>query len=431
MESSAQTLTLRYLLLLLSMISVILSAHAVTVFLRRPQANSVLAHRTRRANSPFEELKLPDLERECLEEKCSYEEAREILTVPEILNDFWRHYAEEDACESSPCHNGATCLDHVNSYTCICSSGFEGKDCETVDGQSFDCSYKNGECEHFCDEVPGSLRQCSCAPGYSLAEDNSTCLPAVSFPCGRIVERVNPRIVRGDVCPKGECPWQAMLEHNKVYICGGIILDPLWVLTAAHCLERTRLSRLRVTVGEHIRLEQEGTEQVKGVQRAIIQPTYNYSSWDGDLALLQLDSPIKLGPFALPVCLPPRGGDFARRTLAAVQSSMVSGWGKLAESGPESRVLQRLEVPRIPLQDCRAQTSLNITDNMLCAGFLGGGQDSCQGDSGGPLVTQYRNTWFLSGVVSWGRGCAQSGFYGIYTRVSTYVGWISDTMGTE
>lgn len=183
--------------------------------------------------------------------------------------------------------------------------------------------------------------------------------------------------------------------------------------------------------GEHIRLLEEGSEQVRKVARAVVHPSYNVTSADGDLALLRLDSRVKLGEFVVPVCLPPAGGDFARGALAAVRLSTVSGWGKLGESGPESLVLQRLEVPRVPLQDCRAQTKLTITENMLCAGLPGGGQDSCQGDSGGPLVTLYRNTWFLTGVVSWGRGCAQEGLYGVYTRVSNYLGWISTIMAAE
>ncbi|KAJ8410515.1 hypothetical protein AAFF_G00194190 [Aldrovandia affinis] len=430
MESHTQRVTLRYLLLFVCWISLCLRTHGATVFLSRPEASGMLAHRMRRANSLFEELKLPNLERECLEEKCSYEEAREIFSVLENLNEFWKSYAEEDECESRPCQNGATCLDQVKSYTCICPSGFEGKDCGTAVKGPFTCLYKNGGCEHFCSEMPGSLRQCNCAPGYSLGEDNSSCLPQVPYPCGRVVEQFTPRIVRGTACPKGECPWQAMLEYKKTYICGGIILDALWVLTAAHCVWRTPAHDLQVTVGEHIRLMPEDTEQVKKVVRVIVHPSYNYTSSDGDLALLQLDSRMEPGPFALPVCLPPRGGDFARRTLAAVRSSMVSGWGKLDQSGPESLVLQRLEVPRVPLQDCRAETNLNITRNMLCAGFPEGGQDSCQGDSGGPLVTRYKNTWYLTGVVSWGKGCAQSGSYGIYTRVSNYLAWINSVMAT-
>ncbi|KAJ8350851.1 hypothetical protein SKAU_G00259810 [Synaphobranchus kaupii] len=243
MESHTQRATLRYLLLFLCWISVSLGTHGAIVFLSRPQASGVLTHRARRANSMFEELKRPNLERECLEETCSYEEAKEIFSVAEQLDDFWKSYSEEDACESIPCQNGATCQDQVNSYTCICPCGFEGKDCGTEIQDSFGCMYRNGGCEHFCTEGRGPQHHCSCAPGYSLADDNSSCLPEVPFPCGRVVERPGPRIVRGDVCPKGECPWQAMLEYQGKYSCGGIILDDLWVLTGrALCVANPRVS---------------------------------------------------------------------------------------------------------------------------------------------------------------------------------------------
>lgn len=94
-------------------------------------------------------------------------------------------------------------------------------------------------------------------------------------------------------------------------------------------------------------------------------------------------------------------------------------------------MLQRLEVPRVPLEECRTHLGLSLTDNMLCAGFKEGGRDACQGDSGGPLVTRYNNTWFLSGIVSWGKGCAASNVYGVYTRVSVFVEWIMNTVAAK
>uniref|UniRef100_A0A3B3SAZ3 Coagulation factor VII, like n=1 Tax=Paramormyrops kingsleyae TaxID=1676925 RepID=A0A3B3SAZ3_9TELE len=394
------------------------------VFLNAPEANQLLLQRGKRANSIMEELKQGDLERECLEEKCSYEEAREILIVPENLEEFWRNYSEEDECESAPCHNGGTCMDQTKSYTCICPHGFEGKDCQLAERTSFGCLYRNGGCEHFCADVPDSPPQCRCAAGYALANDSASCVEQVAFPCGRVTEAFSPRIVRGQVCPKGECPWQALLEYNGEYMCGGILLDATWVLTAAHCVWRANPSRLRVTLGEHIRFVEEGTEQARGVAKVTIHPNYDHVSSDNDIALLQLSRAVEIGQFVLPVCVPPQGGSFIRVTLASMRTSVVSGWGKMSQSGPEAQVLQRLEVPRVTLQECQQQTNLTLTPNMLCAGFLEGEQDSCQGDSGGPLVTRYKNTWFLSGIVSWGKGCAQSGFYGIYTRVANYLNWI-------
>ncbi|XP_065110087.1 coagulation factor VII [Paramisgurnus dabryanus] len=396
------------------------------VFLQQSDANRLLTHRFRRANSFLEELKLGDLERECLEEICSYEEAREIFSVPEQLEDFWKRYTEVDWCESGPCQNNGTCVPQVNTYICICPVKFEGRNCDKEKSapNSYSCLYKNGGCDHFCTQISESTRQCDCAPAYRLHTDNSTCVPEDSFACGRLMHvTIGPRIVKGDVCPKGQCPWQALLEYKGEYICGGVILDSQWIITAAHCVWRRDRTLLQVTVGEHIRLKDEGTEQKRKVSKMLIHPLYNNSIPDSDIALLLLQSPITLGPFALPVCLPPANGTFAH-TLGSILMSTVSGWGHLSQSGPPSVVLQKLEVPRVSLEECRRQTGLKITRNMLCAGYKEGGRDSCQGDSGGPLVTRYNNTWFLTGIVSWGKGCARSGAYGIYTRVSVFVDWI-------
>uniref|UniRef100_A0AAY4EXL5 Coagulation factor VII n=1 Tax=Denticeps clupeoides TaxID=299321 RepID=A0AAY4EXL5_9TELE len=388
------------------------------VFLNRPDANQVLLQRTRRANSIFEELKVGDLERECLEEKCSYEEAREIFSIPEQLVRHWCCYSM-DQCEAMPCQNGATCMDQVNAYTCICSAGFEGRNCTKEVKTYYGCLYENGGCEHFCVETLNSSHVCLCASGYRLAPDKSSCLPQVEIPCGKVVSTgFSPRIVRGEVCPKGECPWQV-----RGYQCGAIILDAQWILTAAHCIWKISNRLLQITVGrlgEHIRKVTEGTEQTRGVAKVLMHPDYNHTTKDSDLALLRLRSPITLNSNAVPICLPPKAGTFGR-TLASIRLSTVSGWGRLAESGPPSAVLQRLEVPRVPQQECLKQTGLRLTGNMLCAGFKEGGRDSCQGDSGGPLVTRYKNTSFLLGIVSWGKGCAESNFYGIYTRVSSFL----------
>lgn len=168
---------------------------------------------------------------------------------------------------------------------------------------------------------------------------------------------------------------------------------------------------------------------MRKVSNVFIHPRYNYSSADSDIALLRLLSPVTLDAFAIPVCLPPVNGTFGR-TIGAIRMSTVSGWGRLAQSGPPSPVLQRLEVARVSLDECKAKSGLKVTRNMLCAGFIEGGRDSCQGDSGGPLVTRYKNTWFLTGIVSWGKGCARADVYGIYTRVSVFVEWIVKTVAT-
>ncbi|KAM6945723.1 coagulation factor VII [Aplochiton taeniatus] len=427
MESRTNTLAVT--LCLLSLLSVCRPAFAQLhgVFLSRPEANEF--QRVRRANSILEELRLGNLERECLEERCSYEEASEIFTVPERLNEFWKTYSDEDLCESGPCLNGGSCVDQPGTYICICRHGFLGRNCGKAARTSCGCLYRNGGCEHFCTELPDLSPYCHCAPDYALGSDNSSCLPQVPFPCGRTVPSLGPRIIGGDVCPKGQCPWQAMLEYEEAYKCGGIVLDPQWILTAAHCVWQSNADRFQVTVGEHDRQTKEGTEQTRRVARVLVHPRYNHATKDCDLALLRLRGPVALGPWVVPACLPPPRGA-SGHALAGVRSSAVSGWGRVAPSGPPSALLKRLEVPTVRLQDCREHSGLNVTRNMLCAGYRRGVNDACQGDSGGPLVTLYRDTWFLTGVVSWGKGCAQEGRYGVYTRVANFLDWIDATRAT-
>ncbi|XP_046694362.1 coagulation factor VII isoform X1 [Silurus meridionalis] len=412
---------------------------AAPVFLNRSEANQMLQLRYRRANSFLEELKRGNVERECTEEKCSYEEAREIFSMPEQLDEFWKKYTEVDQCQTGPCANGATCVSQGSTYICICAPKYQGRNCdkETLPQTFYGCLYKNGGCEHFCTEEPDSVRQCHCATGYSLAANNKSCVSqdlfrsSVPFPCGKpVTTSPGPRIVKGQVCPKGQCPWQALLKLRGVVKCGGVILNYAWILTAAHCVWQANLLELQVTVGEHILTVSEGTEQHRRVSKIIIHPLYNSTSYDVDIALLHLRRNISLGPFVIPICLPPAQGTFVR-TLGAVRTSVVSGWGRLSQHGAQSNLLQRLEVPRVSLEKCKAHSGLSLTNNMLCAGFKEGGRDACRGDSGGPLVTCYNNTWFLTGIVSWGKGCARADMYGIYTRVSVFVEWITSTMAAK
>uniref|UniRef100_A0A673G5C2 Coagulation factor VII, like n=1 Tax=Sinocyclocheilus rhinocerous TaxID=307959 RepID=A0A673G5C2_9TELE len=301
---------------------------------------------------------------------CSYEEAREIFTVPEQLN-------------------GATCVNQINTYICICPVNYE----EILPPTSYGCLYRNGGCEHFCVEISDSTHRCDCAPGYTLHTDNSSCVP----------KEISVWWFLRRLCVY---PLQALLELEEQYKCGGVILDCRWILTAAHCVWEKDPTLLQVTVGK--KLLDEGTEQIRKVSKVFIHPWYNHSSTDSDIALLRLLSPIRLDPFAIPVCLPPANGTFGR-TIGAIRMSTVSGWGRLAQSGLPSPVLQRLKVTR----------------NMLCAGFIEGSRDSCQGDSGGPLTTRYKN------IVSWGKGCAHADVYGIYTRVSVFVEWILNSPTCE
>ncbi|XP_017260452.1 coagulation factor VII [Kryptolebias marmoratus] len=412
------------------------SCWSASVFLDPPQAHGVLV-RTRRYNSGwFEEMKMGDLERECLEEKCSFEEAREVFEHDETTNEFWKTYSVPDSCESGPCQNGGTCVNEGSSYTCLCLPQFTGLTCELERRTESDsCLLQNGDCEHFCEEDSFGRRvSCSCADGYVLDADGRSCNTKESIACGTVPvlqgaqKEDHLRIVGGTECPKGECPWQVLLVYKGKGFCGGVIYKPTWILTASHCLEDSEAQFLKVIAGEHNILVNESTEQTLQVLEIIMHENYVKSTVDNDIALLRLASPIVYSTYAVPVCLPTR--PLAERELWAVDRHTVSGWGRRSENGPTSVLLRRTKVPRIRTQTCMEESGVALTKNMFCAGYLDGRTDSCKGDSGGPLVTEYKKTVFLLGIVSWGKGCARPGHYGIYTRVSNYLEWIQNRTGS-
>ncbi|XP_072902168.1 coagulation factor VII-like isoform X1 [Hemitrygon akajei] len=400
------------------------------VFLQEGEAKSVL-HRRQRANKLLEELKRGSVERECFEEKCSREEAREVFDNESRMEEFWAIYTDGNQCASNPCQNGGTCRDQLKSYQCWCTENFEGWNCETEKIRKIKCIFENGYCEQFCNDLPHSSRECSCTEDYRLAEDGASCISTVQYPCGK-APRMNGteaeapghlgRIVDGENAVKGESPWQIFLTYKGEFLCGAVLIAPQWVLTAAHCTHDKRREDLQIVAGEHVLNEEEGTEQKRNVSEMINHQNYNPKTVDNDIAMLKLDVPITLNDYAVPICLPKP--DFAMRELTQIHFSTVSGWGRQFEGGLIANTLQILQVPVVWTSKCQQTTDYTITDNMFCAGYFEASKDTCKGDSGGPHVTKYKGTWFLTGIVSWGEGCARESKYGVYTKIHKYFHWI-------
>lgn len=178
----------------------------------------------------------------------------------------------------------------------------------------------------------------------------------------------------------------------------------------------------------------EGTEQKIPVFKTIVHENYVPETGDSDVALLQLNQPVTLNRQAIPVCLPTK--DLAERELLMSRYHTVSGWGKRTVGGneehgvmntsPVSPVLRKFSVPIILNSLCSMRAQFNFTNNMLCAGYLQGSQQSCRGDDGSPLVTLFDSTHFLTGVVGWGRGCSEPGYYGVYTNMANFVDWVKN-----
>ncbi|KAI1292237.1 Coagulation factor X [Halotydeus destructor] len=230
------------------------------------------------------------------------------------------------------------------------------------------------------------------------------------------------RIIGGREATKGAWPWQLVVlnQHHEPF-CGGTLITPQFVLTAAHCVRR----RLFVRAGEHDVKEEDGDEQTVRVDRAYTHPDYDIETVRNDIALLKLKKPMKMTRVVSSVCLPATSDELEVESLGT-----VLGWGKKRKgdrSGADT--LMEAEVPIASIEECKKQyDDFLITDNMVCAGYKRGKIDSCAGDSGGPLLTQRDDQWFVYGVTSFGEGCGRKGKFGIYTKVPDYVSWIRETI---
>uniref|UniRef100_A0A673AYC0 trypsin n=1 Tax=Sphaeramia orbicularis TaxID=375764 RepID=A0A673AYC0_9TELE len=230
--------------------------------------------------------------------------------------------------------------------------------------------------------------------------------------------RSDDKIVGGQECRKNSVPYQVSLFTGYNF-CGGILLSNEWVLSAAHCKTK---SDVEVRLGEHDIWEPDGTEQHIMSAKFIRHPDYNSRTQDSDIMLIKLSQPATLNNYVRPAALP---------TKCAADGTMcqVSGWGSLRPSDEGCKYpakLQCLDVPLLSDDTCFNAYPFQITENMICAGYLEGGKDSCQGDSGGPLMCDGQ----LQGVVSWGHGCALRKKPGVYTKVCNYVSWIKNTMAS-
>ncbi|KAJ7396919.1 complement factor I [Pitangus sulphuratus] len=200
------------------------------------------------------------------------------------------------------------------------------------------------------------------------------------------------RIVGGEIARKGEFPWQVAIkdtskESTTVY-CGGVYIGGCWVLTAAHCVRANRVHLYRVWVGMLNSIVYNKETHTLGVKQVIIHENYNASTYENDIALLELSGSANrecsLDHNSIPACIP-----WSEYMFKTGDRCKISGWG-------------------------------------LEKGTYDGSTDSCKGDSGGPLVCfDAENVAYVWGIVSWGENCGEAGHPGVYTKVASYYDWIS------
>ncbi|MFF3754441.1 S1 family peptidase [Streptomyces sp. NPDC002018] len=247
-------------------------------------------------------------------------------------------------------------------------------------------------------------------------------LPPLVSPPPAVAESV---VIGGEPVRAADSPWVVALSSRDRFggtragqFCGGVVVAPTKVLTAAHCMSPDVLGGppgevrdLRIIAGRE-RLRAKGGHVVS-VRSVRVDPAYEPATNAADLAVLTLERALP-GGYAI---RPAQPGDPAAEPGTA---AAVYGWGDTSGGGDYANTLRSAPVRVLPDAHCaRAYPGGSggryEPSTMLCAGDPQGGHDACQGDSGGPLVAQGR----LIGLVSWGSGCGRQDSPGVYTRITT------------
>nr|XP_057911349.1 trypsin-like [Doryrhamphus excisus] len=225
------------------------------------------------------------------------------------------------------------------------------------------------------------------------------------------------RIIGGIEVPPYSIKYQASLKFFNSHFCGGTLVHPEWVVSAAHCWRPRHM--IKVVLGELDLTGEEGVEQSFSVSAIVTHLKRQRWAFDHDIMMLKLDRPATINAVVDVATLPEPDSE----ALDGDTRCRVSGWGVTwLTSARLSPVLRSVDVDVFP--NCWYYYRFRITDNMICAGSTTGGKDACLGDSGGPLVCEGK----FEGIVSWGIGCAHAKYPGVYTKVRNYLGWINSVI---
>jgi trypsin len=213
------------------------------------------------------------------------------------------------------------------------------------------------------------------------------------------------RVVGGQRATTSAAPWVVYLTDDSGFqFCGGTLVAPTKVVTAAHCTAAAPDRKIFAVVGRDDKQSKGGRSVA--VTKTWVSPTFTSVGNGLDVSVLTLASPVTAATLPLATA-----GDTA--LYAPATAATIYGWGSTSENGTPSRYLLSATVPIRDESYCKAGASNYDPSLLTCAGYDDGGVDTCQGDSGGPLVAGGK----LIGITSFGDGCARAGKPGYYTRV--------------
>ncbi|KAJ8718939.1 hypothetical protein PYW07_016495 [Mythimna separata] len=236
--------------------------------------------------------------------------------------------------------------------------------------------------------------------------------------CGR-PNVMSMRIVGGRRAVPHSFPWTVAILKNDRMHCGGAMITNKHVLSAGHCFKWDNFLTMEVFIGLD-NLDDLKNVEKRNISNVVIHELFTSTAVrdENDIAIATLHQPVVFNDNIVPICLPNPGEDFTNRI------GTIVGWGRIGVEKSSSKVLLKASLRILSDEDCmNSQLAQHLKPTMMCA--FSKGKDGCQGDSGGPLlVLQPEGKYVQSGVVSWGIGCADPRYPGVYTKVSDYIAWI-------